>query len=231
MFLDVGAHFGETLAVVSRPEWGFDSIVCFEPAPACWPRLAAMADDRVQICEFGLWDRDGQVDLHNPGAIGASMWADKDVVRGSTTCEVRDAAAWFRDNVGSDDTVYMKVNVEGAEVEIIRRLAEAGQLSKVTHLLVHFDVRKVPSKRHQEAEARALLDAAGVRYLSAEEIQFGGVRRGTRNWLRWCTAGRGRDVRFKVLPRLGLVVRRRLYPLKVRLLGRGSAVRPAAHRG
>jgi FkbM family methyltransferase len=218
VFLDVGAHIGETLDVVRHAEWAFDSIVCFEPAPECWSQIAAFADDRVELCRFGLWDRDEDIELHNPGAVGASLWEDKDVVTGSTRCEFRDAATWFRNNVHRDDTVYMKINTEGAEVEMIRCLAAGGQLSKVDHLLVHFDVRKVPSKRHQEAEARTLLETAGVSYLSADEIQFGGVSRGTRNWLRWCEAGRARDLRFKVLPRFVFIFRRRLYPLKRRLL-------------
>lgn len=216
VFLDIGAHVGETLVTVRDHKWGFESIVCFEPAHSCWPRLNALADDRVQVCRFGLWDKDESLDLHNPGAIGASMSADKDVVTSTTLCEFRNAATWFEQNVRQEDTVYAKINAEGAEVEIIRCLAEAHQLAKIDHLLVHFDVRKVPGKRHQEAEARAMLEAVGVEYVSADEIQFGGVYRGTRNWLAWCHAGRGRDLRFKVLPRLAFGIRRRLYPLKVR---------------
>lgn len=59
-FLDIGAHTGETLEVVRERRWAFDRIVCFEPAPRCWPALEAVAaaDPRVEVCKFGLLDRD-----------------------------------------------------------------------------------------------------------------------------------------------------------------------------
>ncbi len=215
VFLDVGAHLGETLEVVQSPEWEFDRIVCFEPAPACWPRILEHADARAELCRFGLWKADEMIVLHNPGLVGASIAADKDEVAGSATCDFRDAAAWFERNVREADTVFAKINVEGAEVDIIRRLAETGQLRKIDHLLIHFDVRKIASMRHREAEARTDLEVAGVEYLSADEIQFGGVYRGTRNWLRWVRDDpRKRDLRYKQLAQAEHLVRMRLFPLK-----------------
>lgn len=80
LFLDIGAHDGETLSIAQQQKWGFDRIVRFEPAPACWPKVEAFADPRVELCRFGLWDKADQVVLNNPGKIGASMWASKDPV-------------------------------------------------------------------------------------------------------------------------------------------------------
>ncbi|MGY1601162.1 hypothetical protein [Geodermatophilus sp. SYSU D00815] len=215
IFLDVGGHLGETLRVVQNPRWGFDRIYSFEPAPDCWPALERVAGPRTEILHFGLWDRDGTILLHNPGAIGASMSADKEGVTSAVPCEFRDAGAWFQMNVADTDEVYAKINAEGAEVEIIERLATSGQLERIDHLLIHFDAEKIPSRRHLVAETRERLDEAGTDYQSAADIQFGGVIRGTRNWLRWChSTSRRRDVRYKTLSKLGHVVRRRLYPLK-----------------
>ena len=47
VFLDVGAHLGETLEVVQDRRWGFERIVSFEPAPGCWPHVEAVAGERV----------------------------------------------------------------------------------------------------------------------------------------------------------------------------------------
>jgi FkbM family methyltransferase len=78
VFLDIGAHLGETLSVVRARKWGFDRIVCFEPAAVCWPKIRELADERVELCTFGLSDRDQVLTLHNPGSVGASLWAAKD---------------------------------------------------------------------------------------------------------------------------------------------------------
>lgn len=215
IFLDVGAHDGETLQVVRDPKWGFERIVCFEPAPACWPKLEANADSRVELHRFGLWKEDAVIPLYNPGAVGASMSGDKDKVTEMIPCDFRDAALWFANNLIEGDEVYAKFNVEGAEADIINRLVSAGELQKIDHLLVHFDVRKVPTLRDREPLMRSQLDSAGVEYQTADEIQFGGVFRGTRNWLSWSMSESSwRDFRYKVVRRLGHLVRLRLYPVK-----------------
>lgn len=224
VFLDIGAHVGETLQVVRDPRWGFGRIVCFEPAPACWPMIEAIAEARVELCRFGLWKQDAMVALYNPGEIGASMSADKDVVTNMIPCDFRDVARWFADNLEDGDEVYAKINAEGAEADIIDRLATTGELRRINHLLVHFDVRKIPSLRDREPAMHAQLEAAGVEYQPAEKIQFGIVGRGTRNWLRWCVANpRTRDLHYKTLGRLGHMVRLRLYPLKQAVLSRGGS--------
>lgn len=221
IFLDIGAHMGETLEVVLDRRWRFDRIVCFEPAPNCWSTLRHLAaDSRVEICPFGLWNKDDTIALHNPGHVGASIASDKDPIVNTTVCEFRDAAQWFQDNLSETDVIFAKINVEGAEVHIIDRLAERDQLAKIGHLLIHFDVRKVPSLRHLEAPARALLEEAGIEYLSADEIQYGGVIRGTKNWLRWCQGGRWRELRYKALRKRTHTVRLRLYPVKRAVLSR-----------
>lgn len=225
VFLDVGAHVGQTLGTVRHPRWGFDRIVCFEPAPSCWPLLRALADDRVEVCEFGLWHRDEVIELHNPGLIGASVSDDK---RGATDemvpCQFRDVAEWMRANLSPEDEVYVKVNIEGAEAELIDRLAETGTLGLVDHLMLHFDVRKVPSKRHLEPRIHEQLTAAGVDYIDADRIIFDIPDRGVGNWLRWVDGNPlTRDLLYRGVMRGVYAARRSLYPTKRALIAKGLA--------
>ena len=224
IFLDIGGHLGETLKVVQDPRWSFDRIVSFEPAPVCWPEIEALAGPRTELCRFGLWSENTTMALHNPGHIGASIAPDSHTVTETVDCDFRDAAIWFAENLSVDDVVYAKINVEGAEAGLIDRLFQTGELSKIDHLLVHFDVRKAPSLAHREPEVRRQLEVSGVEFQPAEVIQFGGVYRGTKNWLQWVEGNRiTRDLRFKVLRRCGHVARRSLYPLKKRVLERRAA--------
>ena len=66
--------------------------------------------------------------------------------------------------------VYAKINVEGAEADLIDRLFHTGELAKIDHLLVHFDVRKAPSLAHREPEVRRQLEVSGVDFQPAEAI-------------------------------------------------------------
>ena len=73
-----------------------------------------------------------------------------------------DAAEWMANHIADDDTVWMKVNVEASEVEILDRLLTANQLGRVDHLVVHFDVEKIRGDRTSAGQMRDRLDAAGV---------------------------------------------------------------------
>jgi len=217
VFLDVGAHVGETLQVAMEPRWGFDRIHSFEPAPQCWPVLGEMADERVSILPFGLWSSDAKLLLHDPGRVGASLIEDKQLTGTVAEVEVRDAATWFEENVRASDEVVVKVNCEGAECDVLDRLLDADQLSKVDELLVHFDVRKIDSQRHREAETRSRLDAAGIPYRPAEQIFFGrNVHDKTVNWLSWYHATGIRRLRYSVVRRSEFAARVRAYELKQR---------------
>lgn len=219
--LDVGAHVGETLSVAMQPRWRFDRIYSFEPAPQCWPVLEDMADDRVDVLHFGLWNCDTTLVLHDPGMVGASLFESKR--RSGTTAEVelKDAAVWFDENLDAADEVVMKVNCEGAECDLLDHLLESGQLSKVDELVVHFDVRKVPEQAYREVETRRGLDAAGIPYRPADDVFFGGnIYEQTANWLSWYHAEGLARYKYSHLRRVEFAVRAPLYRARMRVIGR-----------
>lgn len=158
IFLDVGAHRGQTLeAVVAMPE--FDKIVCFEPCSAMWPKLEEIADERTVIRPFGLWNKDGEFPIYQPGSKGAGLWV-KDNGRGADETEdclfVR-ASRWTKENLREGDVVFMKINCEGAECDIIDDLLDSKEFDRVTYAMVDFDVRKIGAMKHREVETRARL--------------------------------------------------------------------------
>ena len=159
VFLDVGAHRGQTLAAVLEKD--FDRIVCFEPVAQHWPVLQALADRRTRVEPFGLWNRTAAVELFDPGTKGAGFWVkDKrrtDVPVTRELCEFRRATDWFRDNLAASDRVYLKLNCEGAECDILDDLLDSGEFEKVAFLMVDFDVRKISALAHRQDEIMARL--------------------------------------------------------------------------
>ncbi len=189
VFLDVGAHTGESLRAALLPEFGFDRIVCFEPASACWPALQSLTDSRVQIERFGLWDRHCEQAIFQPGSKGAGLWK-KDNGRSDETeaCQFRKASEWMRDNIKAGDLVYLKLNCEGAECDILDDLLDSGEFEKVAFVMIDFDVRKIAAKRHREAEIRArLVEFPFPRVSSSKEVMRGETHQDRiSNWLRVC---------------------------------------------
>jgi FkbM family methyltransferase len=194
VFLDVGAHTGESLHAVRDPKYGFERIYCFEPASSCWPALEAVRDHRVTVCRFGLWDKTCAQPLYDAGSIGASLFADKFELRPSNELVrfVR-ATEWFGENLGEGDEIYLKLNCEGAEFDIVEDLLDSGEFAQVRSAMIDPDVRKIPSRAHRERELRARLAADGAtNYFLEEDVMVGATHRERiQNWLRIAGAERG----------------------------------------
>lgn len=190
VFLDVGAHTGETLRAVRDPKYAFDRIYCFEPSAACRPALESVRDTRVTVCPFGLWNSTGEQVLHDSGSIGASLFADKfSTARTGETARFVRATDWFRENLGANDEIYLKLNCEGAEFDIVEDLLDSGELERVRSVMIDPDVRKIASRAHREREVVERLREAGLtNYVFEEDVMVGTThRRRIQNWLR--TAG------------------------------------------
>jgi FkbM family methyltransferase len=187
VFLDVGAHEGSSLHSVRDPKYSFDRIFCFEPAASCWPALEAVNDSRVNVCRFGLWNRTTEHALYDPGSRGASMFEDKFRTKPADEAArfVR-ASEWFRENLGPDDEIYVKLNCEGAEADIVEDLLDSGELDRVRSMMIDPDVRKIPSLAHRERELRERLASSGLtNYFLEEEVMVGKTHRDRiQNWLR-----------------------------------------------
>jgi FkbM family methyltransferase len=222
VFLDVGAHEGSSLNAVRDPKYGFDRIYCFEPAHGCWAALEAVTDSRVTVCHFGLWNATREHPLYDPGSRGASIFSDKFKEQpADEMAQFVRATDWFRENLGADDEIYMKLNCEGAECDIAEDLLDSGELARVRSLMIDPDVRKIPSQAHREQELGERLRSAGLtNYFMERDVMVGDTHRErVQNWLRVAGAER-RSRRVQALQAAYLVTeaaRGRREPLRTAL--------------
>lgn len=186
IFLDVGANTGQSLMAALTSPLKFDKIICFEPAPACWPRLKELADKRVRIEKYGLWNKTCSMPIFQPGSKGAGMWKkDKGTIDTTEVCKFIRATDYFV-TLPWDAEIYMKLNCEGAECDILDDLLDSGEFGKVTFLMVDFDVRKIATMKHREAETMARLLPFGFpRIATSKEVMRGETHVDRiNNWLR-----------------------------------------------
>lgn len=216
IFLDVGGHIGETLQEVTRPRWHFDRVFTFEPASACVDALRAIATDKTVVVPAGWWSSNTSLVLHDPGSIGASIAGAKATTELVEQCSFIDAAQWMDQNIADSDRVWLKLNCEGAECEVLNHLLDRGQLQKVAHLLIHFDVEKIPGMEDQAKVTRERLRAAAIPCKEARHIMFGRSHAAkTANWLFWTESQGFKRFRYSHVARLTFRARQRLYPLKL----------------
>lgn len=143
IFLDIGAYTGDTARVALR--YNFDLVHAFEPVHT----RIDIKNDRFILHKFGLLDKDCERNIYYPGNMGGSIFKNKRQrgrERPPQKCVFKKASDWFRDNI--TDPVLVKINVEGAEIAILNDLIDSGEYRKIKHLLVCFDIIKVPGKEY-----------------------------------------------------------------------------------
>ncbi|MFL6230127.1 MAG: hypothetical protein ACJ741_15250 [Pyrinomonadaceae bacterium] len=196
VFIDVGSNTGQTIGALFEPpdgfgrtfcKYGFDRIFCFEPVAELHPDLAAeYQDPRITFYALGLWNKNCERPIFSPGSQGGSIFVDKVNVdpQHSTMCQFTRASDWFREHLTETDEVYIKVNCEGCEADIIEDLLDAKEFRKITSLGVTFDVRKIPSQRHREEEIKRRLAEEGYEnYVDLNCLPYHSHRQMIQDWL------------------------------------------------
>jgi FkbM family methyltransferase len=116
--LDIGANHGVYSYFMVRH---FDRVVAFEPQPACVETLQSWARGRVDVKQVALSDHrgDGQLSIPIKSGVPLTGYArlDQAVDGASSYLRVRVDRL---DDQGLDDVRFVKIDVEGHELSVLR---------------------------------------------------------------------------------------------------------------
>jgi FkbM family methyltransferase len=182
IFVDVGAHYGETLHVALNPSWGFGAIHVVEPVKVCCENLRKFKDRRIKVHPVALSDRDGSANIYGAGLLGGSLFSDKKQIAlsieniSSEVVELQSATRWFDENIPLDAQVFLKLNCEGGEAAILMDLIKSGKIARVNEVYIDFDIRKVPSLSLMQEDIERQLRESNVSYQKCDPDREGGNR-------------------------------------------------------
>lgn len=155
IYIDFGANAGDTIAAhlaSTRVDhcWGF------EPNPtlaqALRERFAAQA---VEIVEMAAWIGSGILPLYLGHPLSSTIVSGKVALENhpqyaigykrSVDVATVDTATWLYGHVRRDDTVTVKMDIEGAEYPVLRRLLETGAIDLIDELRCEFHAERFPA--------------------------------------------------------------------------------------
>ena len=163
--IDCGANIG-TATLFFKTLYPAADIIAFEPDPNAFEALEKNVSEnqlsRVTIHHCAVGGSDGRATLHVgpalPGTGQASLYAPRVPVKTTEVDVVR--VSRFIDR----QVDFLKIDIEGAEMDVLRDLAESGKLAFVQQMVVEYHHHMRPDEDHL-SELFRLLEDAGFGYL------------------------------------------------------------------
>lgn len=191
VFIDVGAHNGATIAMALEGGYPFDRLISAEPDPDMVAHLEQRFSDdvatgRYQVAPVGLGKEVGTARLYgdNSGG-GASVIATKFApdARASREIQIVDWGAFLDRYSLRGAALYVKINAEGAEIDIVDSLL-AHDRGEVQSLVVDYDIIKTPFGGWKKWRSVRALTRSGLTFQRSEDVfPKHGPRPGIHNWL------------------------------------------------
>jgi len=143
-FLDCGGHKGESVALFRRdyPNAADFKIISFEPNPdvAKYFTLGTIQD--VEFHPQAVWVENTTLTFHrHEYTVGYSAFdthpkSHKD--QNTFQVEAVDFSAWMKERFTPEDYVIMKLDIEGAEFKVLRKMFDEGSIDLVSKLYIEF---------------------------------------------------------------------------------------------
>lgn len=157
IFIDCGANDGCSVRKFMDQRSGYE-IYSFEPNPALAHHFAGLP---TSLIPKAVWTEDTSMEMFfDPiDADGSTLIEEKETVfelKGANTlcpkAEVQciDLGRWIRETFEPDQYIVLKLDVEGAEYQILRKMLTDGTFTYLNELLIefHWDKMGLPESEH-----------------------------------------------------------------------------------
>lgn len=193
IFLDVGGHLGQSVEVALAREWIFDHIHTFEPEPASARHIEmrfadAIRDGRLTVHQAALGSKDGTITLFGDNSKGGASVVDGALQGAGAGVNVASIDVnRFLKELGPDTQIFIKLNCEGGEVDILDRLCEAGSVSNIAAIVADFDVVKRGFGYYEKRRVLRQARRKGLPIVLSEQVMVGKTHAlRLANWLSSC---------------------------------------------
>lgn len=149
ILIDCGASNGSAIAELQDSYGGFDKIYAIEPNPENYRRIET-DDPRLTKMEAAISTASGSVKLFfGERYDGSTLYPEKlsgGINRAHyATVAAIDFSEWLAQNVSEDDYVVCKMDVEGAEFDVLEHLLRTRRMRLIDVLLVEWHPSRFPN--------------------------------------------------------------------------------------
>ena len=139
-FIDCGAHCGESI-IAAKQRFGNDIItISFEPIPGLAKQLQEIHKNNptVHIQNSAVWINNEIKKFHLSEEFtdGSSLLNSLNNLRNDHYLSIScfDLSLWIKESFSEDDYIILKLDIEGAEYEVLNKLIEDGTINIINEL-------------------------------------------------------------------------------------------------
>jgi FkbM family methyltransferase len=172
IIIDAGAHIGQSIDRLREKFVGEEvEIFSFEPHPRCFLVAKTRENETTRVEHKAVWIEDGEIELYcdsldlntgrdNPGE-GSTIFEVKtkeNTLPGQFDSKSKvivpafDFSKWLSDNFSREDFIHLKMDIEGAEYEVLKKMIENDTISYIDELDVefHWNFIQYPKEEHDK---------------------------------------------------------------------------------
>jgi len=158
-FVDCGAFRGKALGWARKKYPGY-KLYAFE----CNPKLSKEYGNDVISYSKACWINNGQLrfymNLKHPTIEGHSVYKNKTTGNldreHPVIVECIDFSSWLMNNFNANDNIIVKMNIEGAEYDVLEHCLDIGSIKIIKELYIQWHHKKIPGfeNRHSNLMTR-----------------------------------------------------------------------------
>ena len=156
VFIDCGGHRGQSIGW-AKAYTDCNEFHSFEPNSELWRNFD------TNLHKEAVWIYDGEVDFFVAEKVGGST-----IVQGKKTANVDydhpvrvpciDLGKWIKNTFNKEDYIILKLNIEGAEYEVLRSMVNDGSIEYIDKLYAELHYKKLANFVGDEDDIVALVE-------------------------------------------------------------------------
>ena len=163
VYIDAGGHGGQSIERFKAMTNGMPNITIysFECHPRCYEKLKTYETENIIVSNSAVWIEDGKLDFYldmldettDRGFPGQASTISKTKVNrgipGQFTPDSLvkvpciDFSSWIKSQLNIDDYIYLKMDIEGSEYEVLDKMINDGTINYLDGLDIEFHYHKI----------------------------------------------------------------------------------------
>lgn len=144
IFINCGCHEGKSFRrfIKKNSDWQEYDIYAFEPNPKLSPKLP----NGCLFYRKAIWTENEDIKLfinpNRPGSVSSSVlknkWSGGLTDKDFFIVQAIDFSSWIDTEFNDDDYIVVKMDIEGAEYQVLEKIIKTGVIKKINALYVEF---------------------------------------------------------------------------------------------